>query len=253
LNDYSRLIQDSMISKRIVSFLDKILVVNFLKIFTSLIFVCSIVYLWNLGSDYYVWRTDFSIFWLVVILITLITVYGLDKSNLLEYNRSTLLFAIFLYTLILLASYFTLTLSHTLLIVSHFSLISSFIFLWLYCGVRKKLENLKKNDLKSKIFNLVLFILSVLFYKTSSISDPLISTVLFCVFPFYIVPFFIVKDFSLLLSYRSIFFIYLFFISSTIYPYLLLASLVIFFISKFYFLVKFNTKYPTFLNEYDRF
>ena len=121
MNDYSRLIQDSMISKRIVSFLDKILVVNFLKIFTSLIFVCSIVYLWNLGSDYYVWRTDFSIFWLVVILITPITIYGLDKLNLLEYNRLTLLFAIFLYTLILLASYFTLTLSHTFNCVAFFT------------------------------------------------------------------------------------------------------------------------------------
>ena len=89
MSDYSRLIQDSMISKRIVSFLDKILVVNFLKIFASLIIVCSIVYVWNLDSDYYVWRTDFSIFWLAVILITPIIVYGLDKSYLLEYNRET--------------------------------------------------------------------------------------------------------------------------------------------------------------------
>ena len=82
MNDYSRLIQDSMISKRIVSFLDKIFFVNFLKIFTSLIFVCSIVYLWNLGSDYYVLRTDFSILWLFFILKNKINIYFLDKLNL---------------------------------------------------------------------------------------------------------------------------------------------------------------------------
>ena len=252
MSNHSKLIQSSELSKRIISFIDKILVVNFLKLFSLIIFICSIVYVWNLDSDYdYVWRTEFSIVWVASILLSLIAVYVLDKASLLKYNKKTLKFILFIYTLIILISSITLTMSHTLLITSYILFISSFFFLWFYCNARKSLENLEKNDLKNKIINIILFISSALCYFISNNSDPLMSTVLICTFPFYIIPFFINKSFSLFLSYRAIFFIYLFFISSTIYPYLFLTSLILFFISKFYFFVKFDIKYPTFLEEYD--
>jgi len=252
LSNHSRLIQNSKLSKKIISFIDKILVVNFLKIYCSIIFMCSIVYVWNLDLDYdYVWRTDFSIAWLVAIFLSSIAVYVMDRYGFLKYNKKTLILILFIYALILLISYFTLTLSHTLLLISYMLFISSFILLWMYCKAKKDLVKLDENDSKIKFVNIILFILSAFFYFISYISDPLMSTVLLCVFPFYILPFFIGKGFSLFISYRPIFFIYLFFISSTIYPYLFLSSLILFFISKFYFFVKFGIKYPTFLEQYD--
>ena len=252
MSNRARLIQNSELSKKIISFIDKILVVNFLKIYCSIIFMCSIVYVWNLDSDYdYVWRTDFSIAWLVAIFLSSIAVYVMDKYDFLMYNKKTLYLILFIYALILLISSFTLTFSHTLLLMSYILFISSFILLWMYCKAKKDLLKLDENDSKIKFINIILFILSAFFYFISNISDPLMSTVLLCAFPFYILPFFIDKGYSLFISYRPIFFIYLFFISSTIYPYLFLTSLILFFISKFYFFVKFNIKYPTFLEQYE--
>ena len=252
MSKFNEKIKDSAFSTKIVSFIDKVLVVDISKLFFFVIFSCTINYIWesSLGVQY-VWRVGIDFIWLAVLGINGCLVFILERNKLIDYSVKSSVFIIIFISLVVIYSSFTLSASYVLLLVSYSFFFASIFILSLYCGIRNSIENSKKYDLINKLGALLFIGLSFLFYWISGLSDPLLSSVILCSFPFYFISFFINKIEGILLQYRVTFFVYLFFISSTIYPYLFVVSLVLFFISKFYFFVKYDIKYPTFLNNYD--
>ena len=252
MSKFNEKIKDSAFSAKIVSFIDKVLVVDISKLFFFIIFSCTINYIWELSLGVqYVWRTSIDFMWLVVFGINGCLVFILERNRLINYSVRSFTFISIFISIILIASSFTLSVSYVLLLVSYILFFASIFILSLYCEIRNSIKNSKKYDLANKFGAFLLIGLSFLFYWISGLSDPLLSSVILCSFPFYFISFFINKIEGILLQYRVTFFVYLFFIGSTIYPYLFVVSLVLFFISKFYFFIKYDTKYPTFLNNYD--
>ena len=248
----SRSIKNSKLSDKIVFIIDKFLIIDFSKLFFTVIYCCTLSYIWNSSMQHrYLWVTDLSFLWAGIFLGCGLFVFILDKKNLLKYNKRSLITIIFIYILLVLYSSVTLTFDRTILLIGYLFFLSSFLVLPLYCVARGAFKNTRKFDMLNKILSFSLFIVSLLLYLLSGTNDPLLSSVLLCSAPVYIVAFFLSTIKGILLLYRCIFFIYLFFLSTTIYPYLFIGSVILFFVSKFYFFIKHDIKYPTFLEVYD--
>ena len=93
---------------------------------------------------------------------------------------------------------------------------------------------------------LLLFVLLISFY----INDPLLSICTLVSFPFYIYALLRNMDKDIIRAIRYPLFIFNFFVA-TIFPYLAIAVIIIFYISKYYYWHRFNLHYPTFLIDND--
>tara|TARA_B100000941_G_scaffold181410_1_gene130191 strand:- start:42292 stop:43275 length:984 start_codon:yes stop_codon:yes gene_type:complete len=115
-------------------------------------------------------------------------------------------------------------------------------------------ENQKRNSnfetSKRNINNISFLLLLVVLVTALKINEPLLAICSACSIPFYIFAFFrsLNKDFKRTFIYPL--FIFNFFIS-TIYPYLGICLIFIFYISKYYYWHRFDKNYPTFLVKND--
>ena len=99
--------------------------------------------------------------------------------------------------------------------------------------------------------NIVAFILVLIsFCLGIYLNDPLLSISTICSIPFFLYAIIRNKDKDVLRAIRYPIFILNFF-ASTIYPYLFLITLIIFYLSKYYYWHRFNLHYPTFLVNND--
>jgi hypothetical protein len=251
----SEKIKNSSLSKKIVSFIDKILIVDMSKLFFLIIFSYSLGYIFKISAGLeYIWITKINFFNLLHFLLILgagAAVAYMLKKNIIRYNNKGLIIFIIFNIFIVIYSSITLGINCSILYLSYALFFTSIFILPLYCEARASFENKKKYDLINKSVALTLMLIAVFLHLLFDLKDPLLPVVLLCSFPFYIIPLFINKIEGIFLQYRTSFFIYLFFISTTIYPFLFIASIVFFFISKFYFFVKYDIKYPTFIKKYD--
>ena len=112
--------------------------------------------------------------------------------------------------------------------------------------------------LEDKELNSLLAVACVRFFLLSGLSivfiiDPLILTSILCAIPFYVSVLIVRKKIDyVFLIYRVSFFIILFFLTSTIFPYFFLVSLILMWLGKFYYYFKHGVKYPSFFNSYDK-
>ena len=93
---------------------------------------------------------------------------------------------------------------------------------------------------------LLLFVLVISLY----INDPLLSICTLVSFPFYIYALLRNMDKDIIRAIRYPLFIFNFFVA-TIFPYLAIAVIIVFYISKYYYWHRFNIHYPTFLIDND--
>ena len=249
-----RKLKESSLSNRAISFIDKILVIDISRLFFVMIFWYSLVYTLKISGGEYVWVTKVSLLDLGFLFLSLIfwsfIVYFSSKFTVF-YTKIGFILLIIFNCFISFISSFTLTISYSALYLSYSLFLSSILILYLYCESRDLFENKKKYDFINKVISLALILSALSIHLLIDLKDPLLPVVLLFSIPFSVLSFFTNKIEGILLQYRAVFFIYIFFISTTIYPYLFLTSLLLFIISKFYFFVKYDTKYPTFLNKYD--
>ena len=123
-----------------------------------------------------------------------------------------------------------------------------------YFSIILSYENQKKNsnfETNKRNINSISFLLLIVVLITAlKINEPLLAICSACSIPFYIFAFFrgLNKDFKRTFIYPL--FIFNFFIS-TIYPYLGISLIFIFYISKYYYWHRFDKNYPTFLVKND--
>tara|TARA_B100000519_G_C14176200_1_gene406351 strand:- start:268 stop:846 length:579 start_codon:yes stop_codon:yes gene_type:complete len=146
----------------------------------------------------------------------------------------------------ILLMYFFIFDTHVLLFEPYFIYFYSIGYLFFNLDLKPE------ESLKIKNNAIMLFALSFIFYLMNSQEDPLYASTAVCFFPFLITSLFIKKKNSLYLLYRTAFFILIFFISTTIFLHFLIIALLFFWSGKFFFFIKYNLKYPSFYNSYDR-
>lgn len=102
-----------------------------------------------------------------------------------------------------------------------------------------------------RIFTLIsMFFLSLVFLISIFINEPLLAICTLSSMPFYIFALFRNMDKDILRTVKYPIFIFNFFIA-TIFPFLAIAVIIVFYISKYYFWHRFDIHYPTFLVEND--
>tara|TARA_Y100000996_G_C22506117_1_gene636446 strand:+ start:255 stop:1241 length:987 start_codon:yes stop_codon:yes gene_type:complete len=102
-----------------------------------------------------------------------------------------------------------------------------------------------------RIFTFIsIFILILVFLISVFIDEPLLSICALSSIPFYIFALFRNMDKDILRTVKYPIFIFNFFIA-TIFPFLAIAVIIVFYISKYYFWHRFDIHYPTFLVEND--
>ena len=246
-------IKNSQFSNKLVSAIDSIFTISIPKIFFLLISVLSFSY----SSDpTYIWRIELnrSLFYFAGISALLVFFLNLiDKKEDcrdLDYVKKNTFFYLFFIIFIAIISSITLDLKTLFLFFLHNLFLNAIFIFYTYCEVKNTLNN-AKYDLICKIFSTFFVVLALLLYIYSGLKDPLLSIVLFCSIPFCLISFFSNKIEMLLFQYRILFFIYVFFMSTTIFPFLFISSLGLFIVSKFYFFVKHDIKYPTFFGKHD--
>ena len=115
-------------------------------------------------------------------------------------------------------------------------------------------ENQKKNSNfeinKRNINSISLLLLLIVLITALKINEPLLAICSACSIPFYIFAFFRNLNKDLKRTFIYPLFIFNFFIS-TIYPYLGISLIFIFYISKYYYWHRFDKNYPTFLVKND--
>jgi len=92
--------------------------------------------------------------------------------------------------------------------------------------------------------------LFVLLFSLFYIKDPLLSICTMVSYPFYLYALLRNQDKDIIRAIRYPVFIFNFFVA-TIFPYLAIAVIIIFYISKYYYWHRFNLHYPTFLVDND--
>ena len=113
---------------------------------------------------------------------------------------------------------------------------------------QKKNSNFKTN--KRNINSISFLLLIVVLITALKINEPLLAIYSACSIPFYIFAFFRGLNKDLKRTFIYPLFIFNFFIS-TIYPYLGISLIFIFYISKYYYWHRFDKNYPTFLVKND--
>ena len=249
--DIKKYIKESSSSKIIINFLEKIATRSPSKVFFIIIIFLSISYL---SSPKNVWRTDFDLLFSLIYFTLIATLFFFSRYLKLlffdmRYKKYNTLINLVLLMIISLISSITLSINFINLL-AYCLFFNSISCVAIYCDNLSTDSALDKG-FSVKIIALGLFIASLSLTIIYNPNDSLMLTTMLCTFPFYIISFLTNKIEALLLQYRSTFFIYLFFISTTIFPFLFIFSIILFFISKFYFVVKYNIKYPSFLNRYD--
>ena len=117
-------------------------------------------------------------------------------------------------------------------------------------------EILDKNKLDDgrnniKVISLGIHMLSFLIYVLIGKADPLYITNFLAVTPFFIACLFIKVELFSYLAYRILFISLFFFATSMISPYLLILGLLIMWLGKLYYFLKYDIKYPSFYKKYD--
>ena len=102
-----------------------------------------------------------------------------------------------------------------------------------------------------KIVSLGIHLLSFSIYILIGETDPLYITNFVTVTPFFIIALFAKIDFFSFFAYRILFVSLFFFAASTISPYLLLLGLLIMWLGKLCYFLKYDIKYPSFYKKYD--
>ena len=132
------------------------------------------------------------------------------------------------------------------LIIFLFSLCYLTIFLFIEVS-----ENSKNIFDDRRIIFIVSTVLLVLVLTASlSIKEPLLSICTLVSIPFYLYALLRNMDKDMVRAIKYPLFIFNFF-TATIFPYLGIAVIVVFYISKYYYWHRFDTHYPTFLVDYD--
>ena len=123
-------------------------------------------------------------------------------------------------------------------------------YIYIYCN------DYSKGDHKVAIFHVK--VMSTLIYAATVYlgvawmqDNPLLLTSVLWLFPFYVSIFLSKKIKLMFLLYRVSFFIIAFFLAATIFPYFFCLGILLVWISKFYYLFKYNIKYPSFIEIYD--
>ena len=229
-------------------------------------YLLSIVYLSDPSK---IWRTDVDLNSFLFYSLAIILIVGfcyLLNSNIILKKIELLLFP-YQIKFDLMSIFYTFSLAAGILgvffIVFYFTGIkiihSTIYFLYFYniaylyrhCNSYDESSNKKNNNFYIRLSFLsifiILFFLSILWVQ----NDALILTSILCLSPFYIPIIVSEKNELIFMLYRVSFFIILFFLATTIFPYLFIAALILMWIGKFYYFFKHNAKFPSFLNNYD--
>lgn len=145
-------------------------------------------------------------------------------------------------------SYFsTLKFSHSAVFFLYFYNIA---YLYIYCNDYSKGGH-KITIFYVKAMSTLIYAATVCLGVAWMQDNPLLLTSVLWLFPFYASIFLSKNNKLMFLLYRVSFFIIAFFLATTVFPYFFCLAVLLVWISKFYYLFKYNIKYPSFIDIYD--
>ena len=265
---YINKVKSLRVTSNAISYLDILKKIQPAKSLFLITFFLLLTYSSNPSS---IWRTSITVenFFFYLVFCSLIISFSFfvnlkkDSKNInyikkliFTYSWSTnkmdalrsLFMNLFIILILGIISYFGgLTFYHSVVFFLYFYNIA---YLYTYCVDFRK-TNKQGNVFHVKVISLFIYALTLYLAIVWIQNEPLLLTSLTWLFPFYIALFASKGVKAIFLLYRVSFFIITFFLSTTIFPYFFCLILLLIWTSKFYYLFKYNVKYPSFIDIYD--